>query len=73
VVSDRGRGISREEQRHVFEAFGRGSGATKMAGHGLGLWIVATYVQAHKGRVEVESDVGAGSTFRVTLPLRRSA
>jgi signal transduction histidine kinase len=73
VVSDQGRGMSREEQRHIFEAFGRGSGAKKTAGHGLGLWIVSTYVKAHKGRVEVESEIGVGSTFRVALPLRRSA
>jgi signal transduction histidine kinase len=69
IVRDQGKGISRQEQRHVFEAFGRGGSATRIPGHGLGLWIVALYAKAHGGRVQVQSEPDAGTAFRVDLPL----
>jgi len=66
AVSDTGTGISEEHRPHLFEPFF----STKPHGQGtgLGLAIVAGIVQAHDGRVEVESEVGKGSTFTVTLP-----
>jgi signal transduction histidine kinase/CheY-like chemotaxis protein len=70
AVSDTGHGIEKELVSQVFEPFfttkplGRGTG--------LGLAAVAGTVKTHGGRVEVESTVGVGSTFRVVLPLSRS-
>ena len=69
-VADHGIGISRADRARIFEKFYRGSGATAhREGFGLGLPIVQELVQAHRGRIEVESTVGAGSTFRVVLPM----
>ncbi len=69
-VSDRGIGIDKADQARIFEKFYRGGGAAvHREGFGLGLPIVHELVQAHHGRVEVESVLGEGSTFRVILPL----
>jgi two-component system phosphate regulon sensor histidine kinase PhoR len=67
---DTGIGIDQEELEFVFDRFKRMSTAEKkkIKGTGLGLTIVKEIVNAHKGRVWVESQVGAGSTFIVTLP-----
>jgi len=65
-VSDTGRGIDRGDLRRVFE---RGwQGPMAMRGHGLGLWITRKIVEAHGGRIAVESEPGSGSTFSLTLP-----
>jgi signal transduction histidine kinase len=72
-VRDRGIGIARGEQRKIFERFHRVSTGLvhDVKGSGLGLSIVHHIVQAHRGRVAVESDPGAGSEFSVYLPVRR--
>ncbi len=69
-VSDSGVGIDATELPHVFERFYRGSRANEArgSGSGLGLAIVRSIVEMHGGRVMVESRVGSGSTFTVTLP-----
>jgi len=68
-VSDRGPGISDTDRRRIFEKFYRGAGASlHRHGFGIGLSIVQELVHAHHGRVEVESVVGQGSTFRIVLP-----
>lgn len=69
-VSDTGVGIDTNELPHVFERFYRGSRANEArgSGSGLGLAIVRSIVEMHGGRVMVESRVGTGSTFTVTLP-----
>ena len=69
-VSDTGVGIDANELPHVFERFYRGSRANeaRASGSGLGLAIVRSIVEMHGGRVMVESRVGSGSTFTVTLP-----
>jgi signal transduction histidine kinase len=75
-VSDRGVGISRTDQRRIFEKFFRGAGAARhVGGFGLGLPIAQQLVHAHNGRLEFSSVEGCGSTFRVILPVtsRRSA
>ncbi len=70
-VQDTGRGISPEDMPHLFERFYRGKGVAQspIPGNGLGLAIVKELVEAHRGRIEVESEVGVGSRFRVWLPL----
>jgi signal transduction histidine kinase len=69
-VSDTGVGIGANELPHVFERFYRGSRANEArgSGSGLGLAIVRSIVEMHSGRVMVESRVGSGTTFTVTLP-----
>ena len=66
AVSDTGHGIAAADRAQIFEPFF----STKEAGRGtgLGLFITAEIVREHQGRIEVDSDVGHGSTFRVTLP-----
>lgn len=65
-VSDTGRGIPPDEVPRVFERFRRGSAPA--VGSGLGLFIVKSVVDAHGGRVDVDSQPGRGSTFTVALP-----
>ena len=68
-VSDRGIGIAPEQQRSLFDRFYRTTeGRARARGLGLGLYITRMIVEAHGGRVHVSSEVGAGSTFTVTLP-----
>jgi PAS domain S-box-containing protein len=64
-VADTGGGIPQEQLNRIFEPFY----TTKKKGTGLGLMIVQRIVRAHNGRIEVESNVGKGTTFRVWLPL----
>ena len=70
-VSDTGIGIPEADVPYVFERFFRSkrSRSTNPGGSGLGLSIVRWIVEAHKGRVTVESAVGKGSTFTVHLPV----
>jgi signal transduction histidine kinase len=69
-VADHGIGISEEDQQSLFEPFRRvGLSKGTVPGIGLGLFVVRRIVEAHGGRVEVESVVGMGSTFRVRLPI----
>lgn len=70
-VADAGRGILLSDQTRVFDRFTRGRGShRRYRGSGLGLAIVKAIAEAHGGRVEVESDLGAGSTFTIVLPLQ---
>ena len=64
-VSDSGGGIPEEQISRIFEPFY----TTKKKGTGLGLMIVQRIIRAHEGRIELESHVGRGTTFRVWLPL----
>lgn len=69
-VHDHGLGISQDDQRRLFEPFRRlGLSREAIPGVGLGLFIVRRIVEAHGGRIDVESAVGQGSTFRVILPI----
>jgi signal transduction histidine kinase len=70
-VEDSGMGIPADEQPRLFERFFRAATATEQAipGTGLGLAIVKAIVEAHGGRILVQSTQDAGSTFRVELPL----
>jgi signal transduction histidine kinase len=70
-IADRGIGIPRAEHAKVFEKFYRvGNGLVHdVKGSGLGLSLVKHIVEAHKGMISVESDVGVGSRFTILLPL----
>ncbi len=67
-VHDEGSGIAPEDQKRIFEQFERAV-SPNLGGLGLGLWIARKIVEAHQGRIYVESRLGAGSTFVVELPL----
>jgi GAF domain-containing protein len=71
-VSDTGVGIAPEDQEAVFEEFRQvGTAAKKIEGTGLGLTLCRKFVELHGGRIWVKSELGAGSTFTFTLPVRR--
>jgi PAS domain S-box-containing protein len=74
-VADSGMGIPEEEQQHLFQRFFRTEDATRQAiqGTGLGLAITKAIAEGHGGHVSVESTPGAGTTFRVEIPLRGAA
>lgn len=67
-VTDRGTGIPESEQPHVFEPFRRaGLSRESVPGVGLGLYVVRRIVEAHAGRIQLQSTPGVGTTFRVWL------
>ena len=70
-VSDTGVGIAREDQEAVFEEFRQvGTADKKVEGTGLGLTLCRKFVELHGGRIWVKSELGMGSTFTFTLPVR---
>jgi two-component system NtrC family sensor kinase len=70
-VTDNGPGIPAEDQAHIFDKFYRGKNMDKQQGSGLGLAIVKSIVDAHQGRIWVESVVGQGSSFFIVLPVNK--
>ena len=74
-VRDYGLGIPREQRDKIFERFYRAADPQRRAipGLGMGLYIVAEIVKRHGGTITVDSEVGRGSTFTVTLPRKRDA
>lgn len=72
-VRDQGRGISEADQPRIFQQFERIAGDDGTGGLGLGLYITRQLVEAHGGTIVVESRLGEGSVFTVTLPLDRPA
>jgi two-component system, NtrC family, sensor kinase len=73
-VIDTGVGIAPEDQEAIFEEFRQvGTADKKIEGTGLGLALSRKFVELHGGRIWVESQVGVGSTFTFTIPIRTSA
>ena len=74
TVSDEGPGIAEEEQVHIFDRFYRvhTQGSAKIEGMGLGLYIAHEIVIQHGGRIWLESKLGKGTTFYLSLPLKRT-
>jgi len=72
-VSDKGIGIPKEEQVHLFERFFRAKNVTNIQGTGLGLHIVAKYLDAMNGQITFKSETEKGTTFTVTIPLPLTA
>src|SRR5881397_2583448 len=70
-VSDDGQGIPPDQHEHIFEKFGQTeSGVQHRHSTGLGLTFCRLAVEAHEGKIGVQSELGKGSTFWFTLPIR---
>jgi PAS domain S-box-containing protein len=67
-VKDNGIGIPKEDQQHLFERFFRGHNVVHIQGTGLGLNIVARYVELMNGTIEIESKENNGTTFTIKIP-----
>src|SRR5262249_3125296 len=73
-VADTGTGIAPEDQEAIFEEFRQvGRADKKVEGTGLGLALARKFIELHGGRIWVKSQVGQGSTFTFSLPVRRDA
>ena len=68
IIRDEGIGISTDDQKHLFERFFRAKNATNFSGTGLGLHIVAKYLELLGGTIELTSQVGEGTTVTLTFP-----
>lgn len=71
-VTDTGPGIAGEHLPHIFERYWHAQKASRVRGSGLGLAIAKGIVEAHGGRMAVESEVGKGSKFSFAIPIARS-
>jgi signal transduction histidine kinase len=73
-VRDTGLGIAQEELPKIFDKFYRvkSPGTRRIMGTGLGLSIVKGIVESHRGTIDVESELGKGTTFRILLPITKS-
>lgn len=69
-IQDQGIGIPKEDQSRLFEFFYRAKNVGAIAGTGLGLAIVKTCVDLHRGEIAINSEVGVGTRFTVSLPLK---
>jgi signal transduction histidine kinase len=68
-IQDSGIGIPTEDQKHLFESFHRAKNVGSIPGTGLGLAIVKRSVDLQEGKITLNSEVGVGTTFTVTIPL----
>ena len=71
LFTDRGMGISEEDQQHLFERFFRGNNVTNIQGTGLGLHIVSKYAELMDGAVTCTSKLGEGTTFEVSFNFQK--
>jgi signal transduction histidine kinase len=68
-VWDTGRGIDSAKMEAIFQPYQQAMDEDSSSGWGLGLSICSAMVKAHQGRIELESELGQGTTFRVVIPL----
>ncbi|MBC6990524.1 ATP-binding protein [Hymenobacter sp. BT491] len=68
TVQDQGVGISREDQEHLFERFFRARNVTTVPGTGLGLYIIAKYLELMGGDIALHSELNVGTTVTITIP-----
>jgi len=68
LVKDTGRGIPKEAQSRIFDKFQQVRPGDRAAGYGLGLAVAKFIIDAHKGEIHVDSEVGKGSMFTITIP-----
>lgn len=68
TFSDQGYGIPAHDLSHIFEPFYRSESTMTINGHGIGLALTQRIIELHQGHIQVESEVGKGTTFRITLP-----
>jgi PAS domain S-box-containing protein len=68
-ITDEGIGISEEDKEHLFSSFYRGKNALNIQGTGLGLHIVKRYLDLLDGQIDLDSKIGEGSTFNITIPV----
>jgi PAS domain S-box-containing protein len=68
-IQDQGIGIPKVDQNKIFDSFYRASNVESIPGNGLGLVIVKRCVDAHKGQINMVSEINIGTTFTITLPL----
>lgn len=68
-IIDRGLGVAKENHNRIFERFERAISANEVSGLGLGLYISKEIINAHGGKIWLESEPQKGSTFHFELPL----
>ena len=71
TFTDKGIGISESDMKQIFEPFFRSNSIRNRDGHGIGLSLVKRIANLHKGSIKVSSELGKGSVFTVTLPLKK--
>lgn len=72
-ISDKGIGMSQEDAEHVFELFYRGTHSRREQGQGIGLSVVKTVMDVHGWSIDVESELGKGTAFTITIPLKQDS
>jgi signal transduction histidine kinase len=68
VIEDTGSGISAEDRERLFDAYFRGENSSGVSGEGIGLYVVKENMDRISGRIDVESEIGKGSRFILTIP-----
>ena len=69
IIKDNGIGISKKEIPHIFDRFYRGSKTSKVLGSGLGLAIASSIITTHQGSINIDSELGKGTTVTIRLPI----
>lgn len=70
TVTDHGRGIIPDDLKRIFTGFYKGKNSDENQGMGLGLFISKSIIDAHQGKITVESEIGEGTTFQIKLPFK---
>ena len=71
-ISDNGVGIDEKDLEHIFDIFYRSSTSRREQGLGIGLSVVKTIIETHGWKIDVDSELGKGTSFFISVPLGRS-